>query len=204
MQNFAYQYTLEGWLTKPDCTGDIGGGDWVTLSAWLKYRKYSTKSHSLQQFFPCTLEETFIIYPHLWLLTWGHCLQEEALAANGAVGTETGPNRTKRSKRRRAPWAVPCMIVPLLVIYLENGFSFASSRALLQWGVDFVTCVSSLQVCTSVLRDYNCSHFFTYMYLVEVLPCLMFLGVGSQEADSLFDMTSFMLRNILCSHITHF
>jgi len=29
--------------------------------------------------------------------------KEEALAANGAVGTETGPNRTKRSKRRRAP-----------------------------------------------------------------------------------------------------
>lgn len=46
--------------------------------------------------------------------------------------------------------------------------------------------------------------FFTYMYLVEVLPCLMFLGVGSQEADSLFDVASFILKNILCSHITHF
>lgn len=47
-------------------------------------------------------------------------LQEEALAANGAVGSDTGPNRSKRSKRRRAPWAAPCTIVPLLVNYLEN------------------------------------------------------------------------------------
>lgn len=43
-----------------------------------------------------------------------------------------------------------------------------------------------------------------YIYLVEVSPCLIFLGVGSQEADSLFDVASFILNKILCSRITHF